>query len=171
MLDFLLLRIHAKNPVALKRNTSHMGLPLFSVHGWVRPCVSTSRFILLFGPIDFPFLLHIWLSQWLTFELLGVTYLGGKTKFQILFCGPLAEYDIGCIRTWSYPSLYVFEYRSKFEDLSKVASSVVTSLQSNRWVQDHICDKAMWCLRGTYGKPFYFRTWCYVIQRWYTPEV
>ena len=31
------------------------------------------------------------LSQWLTFKLLGITYLVGKVKFNFLRHGPLAE--------------------------------------------------------------------------------
>ena len=32
-----------------------------------------------------------WLSQWLTFKLLGITYLIGQIKFKLFFRGPLAE--------------------------------------------------------------------------------
>ena len=37
-----------------------------------------------------------WLSQWLTFKLLGVTYVVGKIKFKLLFNGPLAKSESTC---------------------------------------------------------------------------
>ena len=33
------------------------------------------------------------LSQWLNFQLFGITYLVGKIKFKLFFQGPLAEWD------------------------------------------------------------------------------
>ncbi len=34
---------------------------------------------------------QFWLSQWLTFKLLGIAYFIGKIQFKLLFHGPLAE--------------------------------------------------------------------------------
>ena len=40
-----------------------------------------------------PTLFNVWLSRWLTFKLLGITYLIGKIEFKLVFHAPLAESD------------------------------------------------------------------------------